>query len=65
MAQIMFETFQTSAMSVANDGVLSMYASGCTTGIALSSGDGVTHAVPAFEGYGLPHAILHLNLAVM
>jgi len=48
-------TFNSPTMYVAIQAILSLYASGLTTGIVLDTGDGVSHT--------LPHAILPLDLA--
>lgn len=63
MTEIMFEKFNVPAFYLAIQAVLSLYSSGRTTGIVLDAGDGVTHTVPVFEGYAIPHAIERNDLA--
>merc|ERR1711937_987581 len=62
MEKIWYHTFY-NELRVAPQAVLSLYASGRTTGMVMDSGDGVSHNVPIYEGYALPHAILRLDLA--
>lgn len=59
----MFEVFNAPGVSIQVQAVLSLYASGRTTGIVLDSGDGVSHTVPIYEGYCLPHAVKRLDVA--
>ena len=63
MTEIMFETFNVPAMYIATQAVLSLYASGRTTGCVIDIGDGVSHVVPIFEGFALTHAIQRIDLA--
>ncbi|RHY27699.1 hypothetical protein DYB32_006601 [Aphanomyces invadans] len=61
-AQIMFESFKTTAFYSMQQCVLSLFASGRTRGLIIEAGHGSSHAVPIFEGYALPHATLHLGI---
>jgi centractin len=62
-AEILFETFNVPALFVSIQAVLSLYASGRTTGLVLDSGDGVTHAVPVYEGFSAQNAVLRSDVA--
>ena len=36
---------------------------GLTTGVVVDSGDGVTHIVPVYDGFSLPHLTRRLDIA--
>ncbi|XP_008567936.1 PREDICTED: alpha-centractin isoform X2 [Galeopterus variegatus] len=62
-AEVFFETFNVPALFISMQAVLSLYATGRTTGVVLDSGDGVTHAVPIYEGFAMPHSIMRIDIA--
>lgn len=62
-AQILFEQFNIPALYTSIQAVLSLYASGRTTGIVLDAGDGVSHAVPVYEGFAMPSSIRRIDVA--
>ncbi|XP_029902975.1 uncharacterized protein LOC115356102 isoform X2 [Myripristis murdjan] len=63
MVEVMFECFNVPFTYVAMQAVLALYAAGRSTGVVFDSGDGVSHSVPVFEGYCLPHAVQRFPLA--
>lgn len=63
MAEVMFEEFETPYLYMYTGSVLSLFASGKTTGLVVDSGEGRTHTVPIYEGFALPHGILKVDIS--
>jgi actin-related protein 2 len=63
MAEVMFEKYNFHSLYVAIQAVLTLYAQGLLTGVVVDSGDGVTHIVPVYEGFALPHLTRRLDVA--
>jgi centractin len=61
LAQLLFEECQHPAALFATQGLLSLYASGTTTGVVVDIGDGVTQTCPTFEGYTIRDAVRRVD----
>lgn len=63
LCDLMFEKFKVNSFSLMNTAALSLFSTGTTTGLVVECGQGLTYAVPIFEGFALPHGIHTLNVA--
>ena len=63
IAEHFFESLRVPAMYFTPPSILSLYASGRTTGVVLDVGEGVTHAAPVYEGFALPHSVSRSDVA--
>ena len=63
MTQVMFEVFSAPALAIGNTSVLSLYATGRSTGVVVDSGAGRTHIGPVWEGYSLQHFCRRIDFA--
>lgn len=63
MAEVFFESFHVPALYFTPPSILSLYASGRTTGIVLDVGDTVSHAIPVYEGLALQHSVVRSDIA--
>jgi len=62
-AEVMFEKLKVKSVAIFNSAVLSLFSTGRTRGLVVESGEGLTSAVPVFEGYAIPHAIFKMDVA--
>jgi len=63
VTEIMFEKLKVKSLAIFNTAVLSLFSTGRTRGLVVESGEGLTQAVPVFEGFAIPHAIFKMDVA--
>ncbi|XP_053415747.1 actin [Nycticebus coucang] len=61
--EILFDNFNVPALYLANQAVLSMYASGQISGTTIESGEGMTYFVPVMDGCSLNQSTLQVDIA--
>ncbi|GJQ86334.1 hypothetical protein Trydic_g9029 [Trypoxylus dichotomus] len=61
--EILFEKFKVPALCIMMQSILTLYSTGRTTGVVLDAGDGITSAVPIYEGFAMPEAIKRIDFA--
>ncbi len=63
MAEVMFEKFDLKACYIADQVILPLYASGRTTGVVLSLGEGVSTVAPIEDGSAVPNSMSRFDFA--
>lgn len=63
MVEVMFEKYGFKSAYISIQAVLVLYAQGLLTGVVVDSGDGVSHVIPVYEGFALPHLTKRLDVA--
>lgn len=62
MTEIMFETFNVQSLCLTPAAVMSLFANFQVTGVVLSSGGGITQAVPIYDTHPIQHGISQLDI---
>lgn len=62
LAAMLFGVFEVPSIYVDVDALMSLYASGRTTGIVVQAGKGVAHVVPIYEGSVLSYAVTSFDM---
>ncbi|KAK9693414.1 actin [Popillia japonica] len=63
VAEIFFEKFKVPAMYISMQSILTLYSTGRTTGVVLDCGDGVSSAVPIYQGFAMTNGIKRIDFA--